>query len=43
MAKNTVNPEIDAYMSQYIDELKKFSPEKFLQKNLNIFNKKHSF
>jgi hypothetical protein len=31
-------------MSQYIDELKKFSPEKFLQKNLNIFNKrKHSF
>ncbi|MDR6546056.1 hypothetical protein J2810_002107 [Chryseobacterium rhizosphaerae] len=23
MAKNTVNPEIDAYMSQYIDELKK--------------------
>ncbi|SDI71995.1 neutral zinc metallopeptidase [Chryseobacterium jejuense] len=23
MAKNTVNPEIDAYMSQYIDELRK--------------------
>jgi hypothetical protein len=23
VAKNTVNPEIDAYMSQYIDELRK--------------------
>ena len=36
MAKNTVNPEIDAYMSQYIDELRKIqsgeiSAEEFKQ------------